>query len=761
MLPLTVEIDPMRTDQRASSADKDSANAGVGARAAQHSLIWHVSPDLLGTLNSQGYFETSNPAWMTVLGWTAAEVASMSIFELLHPDDVERTREGFNLTQQGQPAIQFPNRYRCKDGTYRWISWMGVPEDGMVFCSGRDITAEAEQAEQLAVALRERDTAWATSQDLLVVAALDGTFTAVNTAWTKVLGWMEDELIGRAFPELTHPDDLANTLAVFASISQAPLSTPYEYRLRHKDGSYRWFAWTAALAGESVYGNGRDTTAHRESTAAVRAAEVALQDSLAFLTETGAVARAMREADWSASTLGHPRQWPQSLRSVVNLVLGSAFPMFVSWGPQLATVYNDGYAAILGEKHPAALGQPFLEVWSEIRSELEPLVARPMAGESFFIENLPFRLRRHGFDEDTWFTFSFSSLRQEDGQIAGLYCACVETTKAVLAQQQLRAREEWLQSLFHQAPGFATVLRGPNYRFDMVNQAYLDITGNRPLLGRTVAEALPEAFAQVSGWLDDVYATGEPFVGHAVPMTVDQGEGKAPYDAIIDFMYQPLRDAHGQVEGIFVQGHDVTEQHRSQQALRAFPTASRPSPGWPRRMGFWSVLTRSITTTPAQAMSKPWAGAGSIAYTRTIYQRRARFGNALGAAARLGKSSTGCGATTACIDGSLLEPHLSSTLPAPRSAGSEPRPTSRMPGKPPSHCRTLTSRTTSSWRHWRTNCATPWHLSEPLFACSLSRRRTNRSVRMPRQSSGARWATCHACWTTCWTWRASPSASWC
>ena len=579
MLPLTVEIDPMRTDQRASSADKDSANAGVGARAAQHSLIWHVSPDLLGTLNSQGYFETSNPAWMTVLGWTAAEVASMSIFELLHPDDVERTREGFNLTQQGQPAIQFPNRYRCKDGTYRWISWMGVPEDGMVFCSGRDITAEAEQAEQLAVALRERDTAWATSQDLLVVAALDGTFTAVNTAWTKVLGWMEDELIGRAFPELTHPDDLANTLAVFASISQAPLSTPYEYRLRHKDGSYRWFAWTAALAGESVYGNGRDTTAHRENTAAVRAAEVALQDSLAFLTETGAVARAMREADWSASTLGHPRQWPQSLRSVVNLVLGSAFPMFVSWGPQLATVYNDGYAAILGEKHPAALGQPFLEVWSEIRSELEPLVARPMAGESFFIENLPFRLRRHGFDEDTWFTFSFSSLRQEDGQIAGLYCACVETTKAVLAQQQLRAREEWLQSLFHQAPGFATVLRGPNYRFDMVNQAYLDITGNRPLLGRTVAEALPEAFAQVSGWLDDVYATGEPFVGHAVPMTVDQGEGKAPYDAIIDFMYQPLRDAHGQVEGIFVQGHDVTEQHRSQQALRAF-SDSIPAIAW-------------------------------------------------------------------------------------------------------------------------------------------------------------------------------------
>jgi PAS domain S-box-containing protein len=118
-------------------------------RSQERGTTWQVSPDLLGALNPQGYFVTSNPAWMTVLGWTEAEVASMSIFELLHPDDVERTRGGFNLTQQGQPAIRFPNRYRGKDGGYRWISWVGVPDGGMVYCSGRDITEEHEQAEAL------------------------------------------------------------------------------------------------------------------------------------------------------------------------------------------------------------------------------------------------------------------------------------------------------------------------------------------------------------------------------------------------------------------------------------------------------------------------------------------------------------------------------------------------------------------------------------------------------------------------------------
>ena len=121
-------------------------------RTQARGRTWQVSPDLLGALNSKAYFETSNPAWKTVLGWSEEEVASMSIFEMLHPDDVERTRGGFELTQQGQPAIRFPNRYRCKDGTYRWISWVGVPEDGMVYCAGRDITEEKAAEEELAKA---------------------------------------------------------------------------------------------------------------------------------------------------------------------------------------------------------------------------------------------------------------------------------------------------------------------------------------------------------------------------------------------------------------------------------------------------------------------------------------------------------------------------------------------------------------------------------------------------------------------------------
>jgi signal transduction histidine kinase len=82
----------------------------------------------------------------------AAEVASMSIIELLHPKDVEHTRAGFELTQVGQPALRFVNRYRCRDGSYRYISWVGIPEVNFVYCTGRDTTAERGAEVELAKA---------------------------------------------------------------------------------------------------------------------------------------------------------------------------------------------------------------------------------------------------------------------------------------------------------------------------------------------------------------------------------------------------------------------------------------------------------------------------------------------------------------------------------------------------------------------------------------------------------------------------------
>src|SRR6187431_390639 len=166
-----------------------------------------------------------------------------------------------------------------------------------------------------------------------------------------------------------------------------------------------------------------------------------------FLDGGGSVAALMRSNDWSESPLGPPESWPQPLRTVVELLLQSRFPMFVAWGNELGFLYNDPYAEILGAKHPAALGRRFYDIWSEIWPDISPLIDAAMAGHATYRQDLPLVMNRKGYDEQTWFTFSYSPVRDESGRVAGMFCAVSETTQRVVAESALRASEGRLREL--------------------------------------------------------------------------------------------------------------------------------------------------------------------------------------------------------------------------------------------------------------------------------------------------------------------------
>jgi PAS domain S-box-containing protein len=274
------EVHRVAQELRDSRAQLESLNADLERRIIERTqargTTWQVSPDLLGALNADGYFETSNPAWMSVLGWTEEEVAAQSIWELLHPDDLERTRGGFALTQIGQPAIRFPNRYRCKDGGYRSISWVGVPEDGLVYCSGRDITEEVAAA-------NERDRVFEISPDLIGVAGFDGYLKSINPAWAKTLGRSETDLLARPFSDIIHPDDLAATGDVVATLSSGQPVLQFHVRLLKANGDPITFAWSAVPdqkpESRIFYTVGRDITEDAAKTAALLAAQDALRQS--------------------------------------------------------------------------------------------------------------------------------------------------------------------------------------------------------------------------------------------------------------------------------------------------------------------------------------------------------------------------------------------------------------------------------------------------------------------------------------------------
>ncbi|MEI2582681.1 ATP-binding protein [Scytonema sp. PRP1] len=147
----------------------------------------------------------------------------------------------------------------------------------------------------------------------------------------------------------------------------------------------------------------------------------------------------MRSLDWSKTLLGPVSRWPQSLRTAVSILLASRFPMLIHWGPELVQFYNDGFRPILGDlKHPGALGQPAYPWWTEIWDVLTPMFERVLAGEGTWYENQLILPNRNGYIEETYFTFSHSPIRDESGQVVGIFQAVTETTERVLDERRLR-----------------------------------------------------------------------------------------------------------------------------------------------------------------------------------------------------------------------------------------------------------------------------------------------------------------------------------
>ena len=159
-----------------------------------------------------------------------------------------------------------------------------------------------------------------------------------------------------------------------------------------------------------------------------------------FLDGGGELGALMRAFDWSATPLGPPAGWPQSLRSAVSILLSSKAQIVLFWGPEFITLYNDACRPVFGAKHPGALGRPAREAWSEIwESGLRELFEGVVAtGEAVRARDRLFILERHGYPEETYFDFSYDPVRDESGNVDGLFCIVSETTGRVMGERRLR-----------------------------------------------------------------------------------------------------------------------------------------------------------------------------------------------------------------------------------------------------------------------------------------------------------------------------------
>ena len=438
-----------------------------------------------------------------------------------------------------------------------------------------------------------------------------------------------------------------------------------------------------------------------------------MTDHLPPPAETSAPpARALLQTtDWSRTPLGPLAAWPRTLAGYTQMVLDMPSPAIIFWGPEQTQIYNDGYAVIMGPRHPRHFGSTYAECWPDTYPMIYPWMRHVLdTGGTWTVERAHIPLTRHGFDEDAWFTFTFSPLRDDEGRVAGILQPVFEVTDAVLADRRaetlrllvsdrqplaspvddalaamaaneadipfarlwlrdaegarlapagtsgaalsagdvqlldaaaqaawtadaatlvehlpaiaaglargvlvlpleagaggppggvvalglsprlhfddkyrkfldLVARQmalglqraeaalaaerqrQYLGELFMQAPAGIAVMSGPQHVFELVNPSYDEFTGFRQLLGKPIADAMPEMRDQpFLALLDEVYRTGVAHVGNESPAFLGRGPEGRVDEVFFNYVYQPLRDEVGVTNGILVFAYEVTEQ---------------------------------------------------------------------------------------------------------------------------------------------------------------------------------------------------------
>ena len=287
---------------------------------------------------------------------------------------------------------------------------------------------------------------------------------------------------------------------------------------------------------------------------------------LSFLSGDGEMARLIRNHEWEQTSLGGAAAWPQSLKTLVDVMLHGNQPTHIVWGPDETLLYNDSYARILGVKHPAALGRPFLDVWSEIAANLKPLVEQAYAGSSVYLDDMKLVMERTGVPEETYFSFAYTPIRREGGAVDGFYCPCIETTRQVLNNQLTAQSEARHRQILDSASDYAIIATD---RDGLVTRWNI---GAERTLGWTEAEMLGQPVDRF--FTPEDRAAARP----AVEMELARQNGMAPDErwhqnkngerfwAMGEMT--PLKDDGGAIVGFVKVLRDRTQERLADEALR-------------------------------------------------------------------------------------------------------------------------------------------------------------------------------------------------
>ncbi|WP_235919386.1 PAS domain S-box protein [Aureimonas psammosilenae] len=310
-----------------------------------------------------------------------------------------------------------------------------------------------------------------------------------------------------------------------------------------------------------------------------------MTDPLSFLDGGGEAAQMIRNRDWSNHPLGKPEDWSPAFKSALSLILNSPESMILAWGPDLSFFFNDTYFPLLGPRLPWAMGERFDVVWADGWEQAKPIIDEAFAGRSRRFVNLPWKLDTDRGAEDTWWSFSYSRVLGEHGEIAGLFIFTNETTERVLAErrrlkdeEQLRRSEAFFSATLDALPVGAIIA-------DAKGRILRDNVANREIWGVPPETDDWSGYANWVGYYPD---TGQRLKAEDWAMSRAILHGETVRDELVEIerfdgagrrMFlnngAPIRDGENNIIGGVVVELDITERMEVDRRLRESEALAR------------------------------------------------------------------------------------------------------------------------------------------------------------------------------------------
>lgn len=249
---------------------------------------------------------------------------------------------------------------------------------------------------------------------------------------------------------------------------------------------------------------------------------------MTWLEGNSEMAARIRAHDWAATSLGPVEGWPVALRHTVELLLAHPLPMALLWGPDHIHLYNDDYAATLGQKHPASLGRPLHDLWPELEHLNRPVFDRVHGGEAVLFEDALYPSARHGAMQDGWYLVAHSPVRDDQGKVAGILVTVFDKTEQREAERRLLATEELQAFLLRLSDALRpladpvevkrTAMRLVSDHFGAFQALYFEVgldgdtvTGIEGVDHGAVPASLPMRISDFGDWTEQAIAEGHPF----------------------------------------------------------------------------------------------------------------------------------------------------------------------------------------------------------------------------------------------------------